>query len=68
MNEKKNENLQKINICIFSLYYSDTNIMIITSCFGDNCYREITLNKFLIEYHPLYNKYKNYILCNKYML
>ena len=68
MNEKKNENLQKINVCIFSLYYSDSNIMIITSCFGDNCYREITLNKFLIEYHPLYNKYKNYNFCNKCML
>ena len=56
------------NLIIFSLYYSNPNIMINTFCFNKNHKNTIPLKEFLIKYHPFYNKYKKFNFCDKCML
>ena len=53
-----------ISIPYIYLYYTDSDIIIKSYC-TNNHESNLPLNEFLIKYHPLYKKYKNYEFCHK---
>ena len=65
--EEENMDYRIPYISFFSLNYTESDIMINAFCLNNHTLK-VSLKEFLIKFHPLYDKCKNYEFCNKCML